>query len=180
MDVPNIYMAWATGDAGKKVLQSVRQSVSFLSSVNLLQYRAEKAALIRRVHARDSKIMADVTGNMRHRACSEKDLASLAISVKEFKKIFAETFDKHCDCSLYTLRHYLSDHMLEIIQRFGALYSLLRSVYEHFNTYVKRTFRRPLRRRRARLMETENVMEKSMRDHCLRERGDSWEVETEI
>lgn len=51
-------------------------------------------------------------------------------------------------------------HIVDDIQQLGTLFVLDRSSYEQFNVLVKQAYKRTLRRKRTRMMETVGVMEK--------------------
>lgn len=66
-----------------------------------------------KVHTRSSKVLAGVTGDIRHPTCSEEELDTLEKRVKQFKNMLVEAVDELCDSGLYTLRDRLLDHMVE-------------------------------------------------------------------
>lgn len=53
----------------------------------------ERTAPMTRVHVQYTEIVADVTGDVRRRACSEEDPSSLRKTVKPVKEMLIETFD---------------------------------------------------------------------------------------
>lgn len=92
----------------------------------------EKTAPTNGAHTRNNEIYADVTGDIEQRAWGEDGLGSLGSRAEDFKKIFMEAFDAHCDSGPYTLQCLLFDHMVEAIRRYGTLSILDCNLYEHF------------------------------------------------
>lgn len=80
-------------------------------------------------HGCYSAIVTDVTEDMGQWTWGKDDLSSLKSKGKEFKKMVEEAIDEHRDSVLCTLKYYLLDHIVEGIQRFGALSFLDSSLY---------------------------------------------------
>lgn len=55
---------------------------------------------------RYSVIVADVIGDLGHRACGEEDSCGLERRVKKFKKILVDISEEHCESHLYTLKYH--------------------------------------------------------------------------
>lgn len=68
---------------------------------------SERTALMPRVHMRHSEIVADVMADMQQRASSEEGLGSLNRMVKDFGKVFSETFDEYYESGVYTIKYNL-------------------------------------------------------------------------
>lgn len=73
-----------------------------------------------------------------------------------------ESFDEYCDSYLYTLKLHLPDHMVERIQKSEMFSVLDRVLHAHFNVYIKHPYRATLQRRRTRVIETVNKIDKNL------------------
>lgn len=59
-----------------------------------------------RANKRHSDSVAGVTRDTGERALDKKDLGSLESRVTDVKRTLLETFNDHCNCSLYTIKYY--------------------------------------------------------------------------
>lgn len=84
---------------------------------------------------------------------------------KWFEGHLVETFSEHCDSGLYILKYYLLGHMGKDIRQLRTLSALDSSPYEHLHVQIEQAYRRISRRRRARIVETLNVI-KGDCDRC--------------
>lgn len=80
--------------------------------------------------------------------------------MRAFKRVLVEIFDEHCDLGLYMLKYYLSGRMVGDPRKLETLSILASSPYEHFHAHTKRSYSRILQRRRTRIMETVNVLQR--------------------
>lgn len=72
--------------------------------------------------------------------------------------MLVESFDEHCNSSLYNLKYHLLGHILEDVNIFGELSVLEIIHYQLFNARNEQMHRRSSKRRRIITMETLNVM----------------------
>lgn len=100
----------------RKDYQAIEKMFSFVVEFIDQGTKYEKAAHITRVYTRCTEIFLEVMKDAWQRACSKKDLGSLDRRAGQFKKMWAETFDQHCDSGLYSLSYHLLDKMAENIR----------------------------------------------------------------
>lgn len=63
-------------------------------------------------------------------------------------------FKKHCKITLFTIKFDLLDHLLEDLDKFGSVKFLCALAFEHFNIFLKRSYRETYIRSASRLNET--------------------------
>lgn len=63
------------------------------------------------------------------------------ISIQKFKVLLEQKLKKNCERSLYTLKFQMEDHVLENSERFGSVYGLDASPFQHVDVYMKRAYR---------------------------------------
>lgn len=87
-------------------------------------------------------ITVDVMRDMQQRALTEKEQDSLEGRVKELENMLVERFGENCNTCLYTLKHYLVEHIPEEVGRVKMLYVLDIIPYEHFNVCIRLSYKR--------------------------------------
>lgn len=75
--------------------------------------------------------------------------------------MLVEAFDEHFDSGLYTLMCHLLELMMDDRERFDTLSVFYNSPYEDRIVHIMQRYKRTLQRRRARMIETVDVIERS-------------------
>lgn len=79
---------------------------------------------------------------------------------ENFKKIFVEVLDKHCNSGLYCLKYPLVNRMIEDIRRFGPLPFQDSIPYEFVYFKIKQAYKCVSRRSLTVMMKATDVMDK--------------------
>lgn len=80
--------------------------------------RHERTGSLTKVHTRYNETLCALIGGEWQRPWTEEASEMLRERVKGFKRLLVETFDEHCDSSLYTIKYHLLDHFLKDLRKF--------------------------------------------------------------
>lgn len=81
--------------------------------------RNKRKTTMTKVLTRFSEITCDLTGGEGQRAWTEEISEMLDVRVKAFKRMLVDTFNEHCDLSLYKHKCHLQNHMVKDLNIFS-------------------------------------------------------------
>lgn len=105
------------------------------------------------------KLLFDHNGE----AWAAEERAGLRLETLRLNTDLERLFTPHCLSGLYALSFYLSDHVVEDLERFESLSFTVAAPFEHYNLFSKQTWRTTSRRSLTRLYEMVDNMSRTVK-----------------